>query len=214
MGVVLSRVFIAPIGFHENIVLRSLVSHGGSKSDILLVLSCTPIIGGVRTAIDNLTGLARRQGLPEPIVVELECNDFYGSLKRLREILGRYLSYETVFIAGGGLRALTILIILALISYEKPFTIHYEPEADMEGFVVKPELMTNIYRGLGGTEYKALIEIIKTPGVDIKELAHRIGLKEKSTRNIVTRLKKRGLIIKKGKREGIYPTDIAIALYS
>ncbi|MEM1732955.1 MAG: CRISPR-associated CARF protein Csa3 [Desulfurococcaceae archaeon] len=208
------RVFIAPIGFHEDFVLRSLIVLNGSRNDVLLVLSCIPILGGVRTAIENLAGLARRQGLPDPQVVELECSNLYHSLRHLRGVLKKYLSNDIVLIAGGGLRALTIIAIIALISYKKPFTIHYEPETDMERFTVKPELLVNIYSNPGETELRALEEIIKSPGLDVKELAHRLGLKEKSTRNLVTRLKKRGLVVKKGRREGIYPTDIALALYS
>lgn len=210
----MSRVFIAPIGFHEDIIMRSLISHGASRRDVLLVLSCSPITGGVRVAIDNLTGLTRRQGLPEPNIVELNCSNFYSSLRSLRKILENYLSHEAVLIAGGGLRVLTILSVIALVYHRKSFTIHYEPEADIEGFTIKPELMANVFSRLGETELKAILEIIKTPGIDIKELANRLGLKEKSVRNLVTRLKKKGLVLKKGKREGVYPTDIALALYS
>ncbi|MFZ8783402.1 MAG: hypothetical protein ACO2OR_05405 [Desulfurococcaceae archaeon] len=47
----------------------------------------------------------------------------------------------------------------------------------------------------------------------MKELAAKLGLKEKSVRNVLTKLRKRGLVARRvrGRAE---PTQIAIVLYA
>jgi len=210
----LARLFIAPLGFHEDFILRSLISLRITRGDLVYVVTCSPITGAVKRAYDGLTATLTRQGLPQPLLVEVNCGDFYGSFKKVRELVANLKPEQVFFCSGGGLRALTLTILLALVSLKKPFTVHYEAESGIEGFTVKPEFFLNLFSEPSEKELLALKAVISKPGISVKELSEVLGVKEKTARNIVTRLKNRGLVTKKGRREGVEPTEVALALYS
>ena len=92
--------------------------------------------------------------------------------------------------------------------------VHYEPEAEGVDPVTMPSaFMENAMRGLSAVEERVLREVVASPGVSMKELSAKLGLKEKSVRNVLTRLRKRGLVAKRA-RGRAEPTQIAIALYA
>ncbi|MEM4717796.1 MAG: CRISPR-associated CARF protein Csa3 [Desulfurococcaceae archaeon] len=208
------RVFISPLGFHEDFLLRSLVEFKAVNRDIVYTVTCSPLIGGVKRAFDSLIALSSKQGFPTPQLVELDCSNFYESIRRLREILGKHLEDTVIFCAGGGLRFLTLVVLISLFFLRKPFTLHYEPETGVNEFTIKPEFFHNIFEDLDQAERKTLNIVIKNPGANIREISKTLNIKEKTARNIVTRLKKRGLVVKKGRKEGVEPTEIADALFS
>lgn len=210
----MSRVFIAPLGFHEDILLRSLIAFRVNRSDVVYAVTCKPVVGAVKKAFDTLVALSGKQGFPPPMLVDLDCNNFYDSIRVIRGIVKRHESNDMVLCIGGGLRALTLITLIALIASEKPFTLHYEPEAGTGEFTIDQKFFLNIFRKLSGIEKKTLSIIISKPGVTVKELSETLGFKEKTVRNTVTKLKKRGLVIKRGRREGVEPTEVAIALFS
>lgn len=210
----MSRLFVAPLGYHEDFVLRSLVEFRAGTGDVVYVVTCTPVVGAVKKAFDVLVALAGKQGFPQPNLVELDCGDFYGSVKRLRELFAANLEKEVVFCAGGGLRFLTLAILIALFALKKPFVIHYEPEGNVKGFTVKQEFSVNLYQELNEAEKRILKQVMSKPGVSVREIAQALKLREKTVRNVITRLKKRGLVVKRGRREGVEPTEIALALYT
>lgn len=208
------RVFIAPLGFHEDFILRSLVTLRAFRGDSLYVVTCSPVTGAVKRAFDSLIAMTTRQGLPQPNLIEVDCNNFYESMKKVKNTL-KYTNTDHIFFcAGGGLRALSFIILLSLLSLKTPFTLHYEPESGVESFTIKQEFFLNLFEKPSEIELKTLNIIITRRKIDIKELAKTMKLKEKTIRNIITRLKKRGLVIKKGRKEGVEPTEIAIALFS
>ncbi|MEM1697636.1 MAG: MarR family transcriptional regulator [Thermofilaceae archaeon] len=152
--------------------------------------------------------------LPQPVLVELDCDDFYSSVRRLRELLGKHLGDSVVFCVGGGLRVLTLAVLIALVSLKKHFTLHYEPEGGVNEFTVEPVFFLNLFEELDEAERRVLSVVVLNPGVSVGEIARTLGIKEKTVRNIVTKLKKRGLVVKRGRREGVEPTVIAKALFS
>jgi CRISPR locus-related DNA-binding protein len=208
------RVFLMPLGFHEDILLRALNSMGARGGDVVYVLTCGPLVGAVKRAYESLRALCLRQGLPEPSLVELNCRDFYSAVKRVKEVVSAHAGSEVVFCSGGGLRILIHVVEVALLALRKPYTLHYEPEAEgVDPVTVPSAFMENAMRGLSAIEERVLREVIASPGVSVKELAVKLGLKEKSVRNVLTKLRKKGLVARRvrGRAE---PTQIAIALYA
>ncbi|MEM1767883.1 MAG: CRISPR-associated CARF protein Csa3 [Desulfurococcaceae archaeon] len=210
----MSRIFIAPLGFHEDIILRSLIALRASCNDIVYVITCEPVSGAVKRAFDSLIALTSRQGFPQPLLIELDCNSFYASVKKVRDVLKKHESDEIILCTGGGLRALTLITLLSLISLKRVFTLHYEPETGVEKFTIRQEFFLNIFKDLSKAERKALELVIKQPGISVKELSTILNIKEKTVRNLITRLKKRGLVVKKGRREGVEPSEISLALFT
>ncbi|MEM3938348.1 MAG: hypothetical protein QW373_07150 [Desulfurococcaceae archaeon] len=62
--VVWGRVFAAPLGFHEDFILRSLVKFKATGSDTVYVVTCSSVIGAVKSAFDGLIAMSSRRGFP------------------------------------------------------------------------------------------------------------------------------------------------------
>ncbi len=56
------RVFLMPLGFHEDILLRALNSMRARGGDVVYVLTCGPLVGAVKRAYESLRALCLRQG--------------------------------------------------------------------------------------------------------------------------------------------------------
>ena len=208
------RVFVAALGFHEDVLLRFLSRFAARRDDVLLVVTCSPVAGSVKRAWDGLVASCSRQGFPEPRLLELECSDFYGSLARLRAEISR-LEGEYYLLLGSGLRILSHILDIAFFATRKEFSLHYEPEGEsLTPIYIPSAFYSNIWSKLSDPEKKAVKKVVEKPGISVRELADEIGVKEKTARNLLTRLKKKGLVEKKGRKEGVYPTPIAKALYS
>ncbi len=203
-----------PIGFHEDILLRAMMRLRVGQGDIVYVITCSPIIGAVKRAIESLKAMCLRQGLIEPNVVELNCRDFYDSIRVLRKIIEKHRDLETYVCSGAGLRILVHLVEIALLTSRKTFNLYYEPEAEgVEPIFIPSQLYLNIYRKPSGLEEEILKIIIENPDISVKEITQTLEVKEKTVRNILTRLKNMGLITRSGKGR-FTATPLAIALYS
>jgi len=151
------RVFYMPIGFHEDILLRAMMRLRVGQGDIVYVITCSPIIGAVKRAIESLKAMCLRQGLIEPNVVELNCRDFYDSIRVLRKIIEKHRDLETYVCSGAGLRILVHLVEIALLTSRKTFNLYYEPEAEgVEPIFIPSQLYLNIYRKPSGLEEEIL----------------------------------------------------------
>ncbi|WP_276813777.1 CRISPR-associated CARF protein Csa3 [Desulfurococcus amylolyticus] len=210
------RVFLSPLGFHEDILIRALIQLRASRLDRLLVVSCKPLVGGVRRAFDGLKASCSRQDLPEPGLLEVDCSRFYESIAEVRKELGKHEG-ELILLLGAGLRILSHMLEVAVLVSGRPFKIYYEPESEGgERVLIDHSLYENLLnRGkLSNLEQRVLKLVLEKPGVTVVELARELGVKEKTVRNTLTKLKSKGLVAKKGRNEGVEPTSIAIALYS
>jgi len=207
------RVFLMPLGFHEDILLRSMTRLRVQRGDVVYVITCSPLIGAVKRALESLKALCLKQGFPEPRILELECRDFYESVKRVKSIINEHFNDDLYFCSGAGLRILLHIIEIALIASRKPFTLHYEPEAEgVDPATIPSTLYVNILRKPSEIEERVIKLVVESGEITVKEIALKLGVKEKTVRNILTRLKNLGLITKKG-RGRVTATQIALLLY-
>ena len=205
---------MSPLGFHESTVLRLLQEYRVSRRDRIVVLTCKPLVGGVKRAYESLRALCTTQGFPDPDLVELECSSFYQSFRAVYSRLLDLDAEEDVLEVGAGLRILGYTAMLALLRLGRPFKVHYEPEAgSLNPQEIPWEFIEVVIRGLSPSEADILEIVLGSPGITIGEIASVTGRKEKSVRNIVSQLRKKGLIDKRGRSENLYPTQRATALY-
>ncbi len=211
VGVFVLRVFVSPLGFHEDVVLKLLTEYRAGPSDRLFIVTCG-LVGGVKSAYESLKAMCIRQGFPEPELIELDCNDVYGSLKILSEKLGSVDADEYVLEIGAGMRIAGYMALFALIKHGRRFEIHYRSEGTGLTLTIPWEYLDLLLHGLRDSEHRVLKLIVENPGITVKELALMLERKEKSIRNIVSQLKGKGLVEKKGPHEKLYPTKMAEAL--
>jgi len=182
------------------------------RDDVVYVVTCSPLVGAVKRALESLRALCLRQGFPEPRVLELECRDFYESVRRVKSVISEHKGVELYFCSGAGLRILLHIIEVALLASRKPFTLHYEPEAEGVDTVTIPStLYVNILRKPSEIEERVLRLVVESGEITVKEIAIKLEIKEKTVKNTLTRLKNLGLITKKGKGR-VAATQIAQVL--
>ncbi|MGB9808483.1 MAG: CRISPR-associated CARF protein Csa3 [Caldanaerobacter sp.] len=203
-----------PIGFHEDIILRAMNHLHVKEEDTVYTVTCGPLTGAVKRAVESLKAMCLRQGFSEPTLIELSCKDFYGSIRTLRKTIEKHKDQEIYLCTGAGLRIITHMIEIALLATKKTFNIYYEPETEgVEPILAPHHLILNIYKNPSGLEHQVLKTVIENPGISVNEISEKLKVKEKTVRNILTRLKNMGLITKTGKGK-VAATPVATALYS
>ena len=199
------RVYVFTLGFHEDHAIRLLTSSGASFDDKVVVLTESPLITATKKAIRNLKVFTTKMGIGEPLVVKVP-----PSLNEGISTLLEVFSYDAEYILGllGGTGYLIVFTLIALVLSGKNAKIYIYPEASNIPEILIDKYVLNTLRRLPTeTELMVLNEIVKAPGITDEEIAVIIGKKVKTVRNIVTELNKSGLIIKRGRRGGIYPTE-------
>jgi len=207
------RVFLLPLGFHEDFLLRVLHEHRVSSGDVVYVLTCSPLAGGVRRAFEVFRATCAKQSFPEPVLEVLDCSDFYSSMRQVRGLI-ESVKGDIVVGAGSGMRIIGYIILLTLSFLGREAYIHYEPESS-EGWkiIIPPSLFKLMARKPSGLELEVLKELIGRGEASAVDLARGLNRSEKTIRNILTRLRGMGLVEKGSGRGLVKPTGLALALY-
>ena len=127
------------------------------------------------------------------------------ALKTIIEALG---DKQEPFIVdlSGGMRAIGILVLTALLIMKVKADIYIQPEAgEVNEVKIPKELFEYLEKPLTIEEQNILREIVMNPGITIEELAIKQRKSPRTIRNTLTRLRKL-LIIQKGRKAGLYPT--------
>lgn len=205
------RVFLFPLGFHEDPSIRVLVEFKTFSDDKILVFTCKPLSPGSRRAFESLKAFSTSQRFPEPVLVLVNCSDFYDSFK---VVIQAVKPFDALFIVeiGMGPRIISHILVQALLYAGKSFILHYEPETGVDSpVIIEQGFLEVISKGLSTSE-KNLLRAVPQDGATVYELTKALGVSEKTTRNLVSRLKAKGLLTKVGKGERIFLTKAGWAL--
>jgi len=207
LGACVMRVFVSPLGFHEDVVLKLLTDYRAGVGDKLFVITCG-VAGAVASAYESLKAFCLKQAFPEPILINLDCSDIYGSLRVLLDKLSLSDVEKYVLEIGGGMRIAGYLALFTLIKLGKVFEIHYRSESSGLTLTIPWECIDTILHGLPDSFREVLRIVVENPGLTAKDIALTLEKKEKSVRNIISQLRKKGLIEKHSPRGAIYPTEL------
>ncbi len=193
------------MGFHEDHIVRRLHQSSASVDDDIIVFTVKPIQGAVKRAFEGLVGYTRSVRLKYPELVEVPLASTPEALKIIVDVLS---GKQEPFIVdlSGGMRALGVLVLTALLVMNIKADIYVQPEAgDVNEVKIPKELFEYLEKPLTIEEQSILREIIMNPGITIEELAARQGKSVRTIRNSLTRLRKL-LVVQKGRKAGLYPT--------
>lgn len=96
--------------------------------DVIVVITCEPMVQGVRIAYERLKSQCIASNMAEPKLLNLPCEDPYESIKMIRDEIMKTPRHSIILEIGAGLRILPIYAMIALKIIDKPYTIHYIPE--------------------------------------------------------------------------------------
>lgn len=205
-----TKLYIFPLGFHEDFILRRLSRTDANRYDHILVITCQPLGAGTRRAYGSLHAKTIDLGFGEPELIVLDCSDPAESMNALWNAVGNKVYDEIIVDISGGMRILSIIAILTLLIKRIPFTLYYQPESGaFEETIIPKEIIQLIIQPLTSIE-KHLLEIISGKGAaTVKELSNTMGRKEKTIMNIIARLRNKKLIVKKTRKHIVQPTKWA-----
>ncbi|MEM3943499.1 MAG: CRISPR-associated CARF protein Csa3 [Thermofilaceae archaeon] len=191
------RSFVFALGFHEDFVLRRLSRKAAQPGERILVVTASPVVGGVKSAFGSLAEQCSRLGLAEPELVALDLSD---EARALAELVSRVRELEEPVVAdlSGGMRVLCILILLALLVSGKRFELYVVAEGGGAELHL-PVGVTKALSGLSREKIEILREIARSPGVTAEGLARRLGKTLKTVRNHLSELKRMGLVAARGR---------------
>ncbi len=199
------RVFVFTLGFHEDHAIRLLTSSGASFDDRVVVLTGSPLVTATKKAIEGLRAFTLRMGIGEPVVIEVPPS-FNEGISTILRVFSDNAEY--VLGLSGGMGYLIVFTLIALVLSGRNAKIYIYPEGgDVPEILIDKYVLTTLRKLPTEAELRVLNEIVKAPGITDEEIAVIIGRKVKTVRNIVSELNKSGLIIKRGRRGGIYPTE-------
>ena len=199
------RVFVFTIGFHEDHAIRLLTTSGAGPDDIVVVLTASPIIAGTRRAIEGLRAFTLRIGVNNINVIEVP-----PTIDGIIKVVKVFCNAKVEYILGlsGGMRYLVVYTLLALMLTGRTARIHIYPEGG-EGpeIVLDRYVLNSIINPPTESEIRILNIVYDNPGIVDEDIAEVIGRKPKTVKNIVAELSKKGLVARRGRKGGIYPTE-------
>ena len=212
------RLFLGTLGFHENFIARTLHTFAAGKSDGLLLITLHPVVKGVEIAMNNLYSLSLSLGIIKHDHIEVNpFNPLEGIgliHDKLISIAERKGYSEVIADLTGGPRIVVVstLLALLLVSDKIPVRLIVQDETGGGGLldlVLSPVLQA--LKGMGVKE-RILKLTVDRPGLRQEEIAEALGVSDKTAANYISQLVKLGLVARKGRARGVYPTSLGMLI--
>ena len=204
--------YIFTLGFHEDFILRRLVSEKAQHGSRVVIFTVKPITGATKTAYQNLVTYCTRMGLSSPELVELSIGEAEDIILSALDTI-QTLEEPIIADLTGGMRILVIAVYTALIASKKRFRAYIATEGEQKAEIkIESTHIGAITKELPEEKKKILETIVINPGITPAQLAKNLGKSEKTIANHITELKKLNLVITRGKTNNIYPTKLGIII--
>lgn len=191
--------YFVTIGFSETYLLRLLTETSAKEEDRFVIVVPSPILEGVKVAIENLKVNSSRLNYPSPEVHEISLSDFPSTLSQLIDLL-LPLPEPIITELSVGMRMLNTLLFLSILISRKKYTVYVRDEGGGAKVIsFNSEEVNSLSRDLSNEEIKMLYSIDKNNGIRPRDLAIDLGKSEKTVLNKLSDFKKYGYIVIKGK---------------
>jgi len=202
--------YIFTLGFHEDFIIRRLMSSKTSKGERIIVFTVSPVSGASEKAFKNLEAFCATTGLSRPELVEIKVSgrefieivyDIISVLKDLEEPIIADLS--------GGMRILVIATYIGVEMSRKRSIVYVAQESGQgEEYKIDIEEMRILSKEYSEEKMRILKEIAENPGTTIREIAEKIKRSEKTVTTHINDLKKDRLVTSKGRTQNLYITKL------
>jgi CRISPR-associated protein Csa3 len=219
------RLFVCTVGWTETPIVKLVLRHGLKEDDYMLLIRPLDVDpkaeDTVKTVQQFISKSIGRDASSYVKQIRVDVLNFYSALVRIREELERLSPAEIIVNLSGGMRALVLETLTAVLAYKTS-------QGNWENTSVEVELENrsgNIQ--IGGRifgiissplreEMKDLLRELKKGDKRIGELAERFGVDLATAYRWVTRLRKEGVVElrREGGRKGsrVHLTDEAAAI--
>ncbi len=194
------KCFAITLGFHENIALRRLLKYSNLKRGDKIFLFSGSTIDAVMEAYESLNLYLSKIGVEPSRLVSIRVNEPHDSIISIVEALKPCRNKLIIAELGGGLRGVGMLLLFTLLSLDYKFELHSQIEGSSKSVDIPWNIIDSIKSiRTNRKDADILLKLLDVPGLSIKELAMELETNEKTIANRVSRLRKKGLIEKRGR---------------
>lgn len=205
--VTIRAVLIAVDGSNSDSVIDRLVSTGVSSDDEVLIAIPKLAEVGIAKVINDVKTFMRNRGLGEPRLIEVSRDPIEG-ISHVIDAIDALEANELLVDLSLGSPYLVLYIVLALLMMGHSASIFIKFRNNDE-VVIPPLIFRVTLDALSKPLYELLELIVSKPGMTYDELTLRTGLKERVVRTLISELDKLGLVYRRGRIAGIYPSKWA-----
>jgi len=200
------RLFIITLGFHEDHVIRRLVSDKVVEDDRVVLITASPVATATQRAYESLLTLCSKMRFPRPELVGVPCNPYEGLRVLISLVMGEG---DVVLDLSGGMRYLAVYALIALLLTRRRGRIYLQPESGEVGEVEIPETLIGVFLDPPKPAEVELLKLIRgSEGVGVRDLARLSSKAEKTVMNLISELSRRGLVVRRGRGGGIFLTSV------
>ena len=202
---------ILTLGFDEKFCYRAILRHGIKEGDKIILLTAG-LVERVKKAYEWIKAFVERSYDVEVKLVQIDVKDFTKAIQDVIKILDEFKDYNLIVNLSGGMRALAVTVLFALMI--KPMrNVRLEIELeDFSGLIEIPQYLLRIHEIKQNlTEEK--IEILKliAQGLkDVKSLSKSLNKDVSTIRRHISSLEELGLIrVERRKPLEVETTELA-----
>jgi CRISPR-associated protein Csa3 len=205
---------IITLGFDERFCYRAILRHGIREGD-KIVLITAGLVDKVKKAYEWIKSFVERSYDVEVRLIEINVRDFTNAIKNVIDILKEFEDYRLVINLSGGMRALAVIVIFALmIKPMRNVILEIELE-DLSGVVEIPNSLLHIPAVIANLsdEKVEILKLIAEGLGDVKSLSTKLKKDESTIRRHLSILEELGLIVvEKKKPLKVKTTELASLL--
>ena len=202
---------ILTLGFDEKFCYRAILRHGIKEGDKIILITAR-LVEKVKKAYEWIKAFVERSYDVEVRLIQIDVKDFTKAIREVMHILGEFKDYNLIVNLSGGMRALAVIMLLALMI--KPIrNVKLEIELeDFSGLIEIPQHLLRIHEIKQNlTDEK--IEILKliAQGLkDVKSLSKALKKDVSTIRRHISSLEELGLVeVEKRKPLKVKTTELA-----
>jgi len=202
---------ILTLGFDEKFCYRAILRHGIKEGDKVILITAG-LVEKVRKAYEWIKAFIERSYDVEVRIIQIDVKDFTKAIRDVMRILDEFKDYNLIINLSGGMRALAITVLLALmIKPMRNVRVEIELE-DFSGLIEIPQNLLRIHeiRQNLSDERIEILKLIAQGLKDVKSLSKVSGRDVSTVRRHISTLEELGLIeIKKRKPLEVRTTELA-----
>ena len=203
------KVLILTLGFDEKFCYRAILRHGISDGDKIILITAR-LVDKVRKAYELIKSFVERSCNVELRLVEVNVKDFVKAVRDVMNILEEFREQELIVNLSGGMRALLMVVLFALLLKSmRNVKLEIELE-DFSGLIEIPQTLLLLPEiGSMGDERREILKLIAQGFSDVKSIAERLKRDESTVRRHISALEELGLIkVEKRKPLKIKATEV------
>jgi len=202
---------ILTLGFDEKFCYRAILRHGIKEGDKIILITAG-LVEKVRKAYEWIKAFVERSYDVEVRLIQIDVKNFTKAIREVMHILDEFKGYNLIVNLSGGMRALAVIMLLALMI--KPIrNVKLEIELeDFSGLIEIPQHLLRIHeiRQNLTDEKIEILKLIAQGLKDVKSLSKALKKDVSTIRRHISNLEELGLVeVEKRKPLKVKTTELA-----